>query len=39
MEKKGIYTIKELLSRYCDGDVTSEERLQIEKWMDESEEH
>lgn len=39
MEKKEIYTIEELLPRYCDGDVTSEERLRVEKWMDESEEH
>lgn len=31
--------IEELLSRYCQGDVTDEEREKVEKWIGESDEH
>ena len=31
--------IKELLARYCDGNITEEERKLVEDWIDESEEH
>lgn len=31
--------IEELLPRYCEGDVTEEEALQVRKWMAESEEN
>lgn len=31
--------MEELLSRYCQGDVTDEERGKVEKWIGESDEH
>lgn len=39
MDKLDRNRIEELLPRYCDGQVTEEERLQVEAWMDESEEN
>ena len=38
MDKTDKNTIEELLPRYCEGLATEEERLQVEMWMDESEE-
>ena len=37
MDKTDKNTIEELLPRYCEGLATEEERLQVEMWMDESE--
>ena len=39
MEQKENIRIEELLPRYCDGNVTMEERHWVEQWMAESEEH
>ena len=39
MDKTDKNTIEELLPRYCEGLATEEERLQVEMWMDESEEN
>ena len=39
MDKTDKNTIEELLPRYCEGLATEEERLQVETWMDESEEN
>ena len=39
MDKTDKNTIEELLPRYCEGLATEEERLQVEAWMDESEEN
>lgn len=39
MEQKGNIRIEELLPRYCDGNVTTEERYLVEEWIAESEEH
>lgn len=39
MDKTDRNKIEELLPRYCEGLVTEEERLQVETWMDESEEN
>lgn len=39
MEQKENIRIEELLPRYCDGNVTMEERHLVEEWMAESEEH
>lgn len=39
MDNTGKNTIEELLPRYCEGLTTEEERLQVETWMDESEEN
>lgn len=39
MEKVDENRLEELLPRYCEGMVTEEERLQVEAWMDESEEN
>lgn len=39
MEQKGNIRIEELLPRYCDGNVTTEERHLVEEWIAESEEH
>ena len=37
MDKTDYNRIEELLPRYCEGLATEEERLQVEAWMDESE--
>ena len=39
MDKTDYNRIEELLPRYCEGLATEEERLQVEAWMDESEEN
>lgn len=39
MDNIGKNKIEELLPRYCEGLTTEEERLQVEAWMDESEEN
>lgn len=39
MDNTGKNKIEELLPRYCEGLATEEERLQVEAWMDESEEN
>lgn len=39
MEKVDRNKIEELLPRYCEGMATEEERLQVETWMDMSEEN
>lgn len=39
MDNIGKNKIEELLPRYCEGLATEEERLQVETWMDESEEN
>lgn len=39
MEKVDDNRLEELLPRYCEGMATEEERLQVEAWMDESEEN
>lgn len=39
MEKVDENRLEELLPRYCEGMATEEERLQVEAWMDESEEN
>ena len=39
MDNTGKNKIEELLPRYCEGLTTEEERLQVEAWMDESEEN
>lgn len=39
MNKLNNDRIEELLPRYCEGLVTEEERLQVDIWMEESEEH
>lgn len=39
MDNIGKNKIEELLPRYCEGLATEEERLQVEAWMDESEEN
>lgn len=37
MDKLDKNKIDELLPRYCEGQVTEEERLLVETWMNESE--
>ena len=39
MDKLDKNKIDELLPRYCEGQVTEEERLLVETWMNESEEN
>lgn len=39
MEKQVNDRIEELLPRYCEGQVTEEERRMVEAWIDESEEN
>ena len=39
MDKLDKNKIDELLPRYCEGQVTEEERLLVEAWMNESEEN
>ena len=39
MDNTGKNKIEELLPRYCEGLATEEERLQVEAWMDESQEN
>lgn len=39
MEYQNIDKIQELLPRYCEGEVTEEERLQVVSWMNESTEN
>lgn len=39
MDKLDKNKIDELLPRYCEGQVTEEERLSVEAWMNESEEN
>lgn len=39
MEETNRNRIEEILPRYCEGDVTDEERQSVEMWMDASEEN
>ena len=39
MEDQHTNHIEELLPRYCDGDITEEERLIVEEWMNASDEN
>ena len=39
MSEKNIDIVEELLPRYCEGNVSAEEREKVEKWIRQSEEH